>query len=379
VKLLDDNVANVKIIREVSALSRLSHRHIVRYYQSWIEPMFKDQLDHSDSSLEDSSSSEVGSPREGDSDERDILELSGGEFIAPVPEVDCDSSPLPETEKELYYLFIQMEFCHQTLKGLLDNGSFWKYSEKQIWQLSRQMTEAIEYLHDIDCIHRDLKPGNIFILNDEIQLGDFGLATGGVVARREESMLNLELALRPAAQSAIRTPSNRSIRIYDTGDFGTVLYQSPESHIKKRVQCSNKVDLFSLGVVLFEMWNPFNTTMERIQTLNRIREKGILPTHFVKSHPLQAETISHLVRHDPTLRPTAKQLLQQLDAIEMQQNGKQPTSLLNAENEALKQEIELLKKKVVTLELNMKSLETEKQDQQQQITFLKNRLLLYDK
>lgn len=37
IKLGDDDFKNSRILREVSALSRLSHPHIVRYYQAWIE------------------------------------------------------------------------------------------------------------------------------------------------------------------------------------------------------------------------------------------------------------------------------------------------------------------------------------------------------
>lgn len=40
-----------------------------------------------------------------------------------------------------------------------------------------------------------------------------------------------------------------------------------------------KVDIYSLGVIFFELLNPFTTEMERYQTLTRLRN-NIFPSHF---------------------------------------------------------------------------------------------------
>lgn len=42
-----------------------------------------------------------------------------------------------------------------------------------------------------------------------------------------------------------------------------------------------KVDIYSLGVIFFELINPFTTEMERYQTLTRLRN-NIFPTQFSK-------------------------------------------------------------------------------------------------
>ena len=46
-----------------------------------------------------------------------------------------------------------------------------------------------------------------------------------------------------------------------------------------------RVDLFSLGVVAFELWQPFSTGMERVELLRALRERGALPPGFDSAHP----------------------------------------------------------------------------------------------
>ena len=93
-----------------------------------------------------------------------------------------------------------------------------------------------------------------------------------------------------------------------------------------------KADMFSLGVILFEMCHkPFSTGMERLLTLRRLREGVELPDAFEASctggnsvgavgggevgvanspeHQNLREIIQWLVRHDPRQRPSAVQLL----------------------------------------------------------------------
>ncbi|GFH24202.1 uncharacterized protein HaLaN_21948 [Haematococcus lacustris] len=70
-----------------------------------------------------------------------------------------------------------------------------------------------------------------------------------------------------------------------------------------------KVDLFSLGVVVFELWHPFSTAMERALRLRDLRENGQLPDSFQANHP----TITHLIRwlmsSNPHDRPSAREVL----------------------------------------------------------------------
>jgi len=87
-----------------------------------------------------------------------------------------------------------MEYCSNTLQQELESHDLWRhYIPSAIWKLFKEILSAIEYLHDHGCIHRDLKPGNIFLSDGCIKLGDFGLATGPGVTYKTEELVSSSL------------------------------------------------------------------------------------------------------------------------------------------------------------------------------------------
>ena len=59
-----------------------------------------------------------------------------------------------------------------------------------------------------------------------------------------------------------------------TGKVGTALYVAPElgNRAGVRVKYSQKVDLYSLGIIFFEMcYKPLTTSMERVKVLGNLR------------------------------------------------------------------------------------------------------------
>lgn len=68
-------------------------------------------------------------------------------------------------------------------------------------------------------------------------------------------------------------------------------------------------DLYSIGVIAFELFQPFGTEMERVHTLEELRQSKI-PNTLSKSWPLLAKYITLLTSTDPSERPSASQLLQ---------------------------------------------------------------------
>ena len=59
-------------------------------------------------------------------------------------------------------------------------------------------------------------------------------------------------------------------------------------------------------IVVFELWNSFDTEMERFVTLKELREKSKLPEHFAKAHPEVGQFVAWLLNADPAARPTAR-------------------------------------------------------------------------
>jgi len=98
-----------------------------------------------------------------------------------------------------------------------------------------------------------------------------------------------------------------------TSNVGTPFYVSPEvleSTKKEHSVYTQKVDVFSLGIVFFEMLHPFATGMERADVLTALRQKEpVFPKDFEKQFPKQAKLIFWMLTADPDSRPTTQDIL----------------------------------------------------------------------
>jgi len=148
----------------------------------------------------------------------------------------------------------------------------------------------VEYVHLQGLIHRDLKPSNIFFAyDDKIKIGDFGLVT----AMTE----GCDKAHTPGAEN-----ENVSLRNnVHTACVGTHLYMSPE---QLNGQIYNyKVDIYSLGIIFFELLTPFSTDMERIIALSNLK-KSVFPKDFAENYPAEYNLLKMMLDEDPANRPT---------------------------------------------------------------------------
>eukprot|EP01083_Nonionella_stella_P109635 319892_1 len=225
-------------------------------------------------------------------------------------DVDCD-----------LYLYLCTGYCEQTLRETLMESAT-KTDATVIWRRFRQILEGLAYIHEHDIIHRDLKPTNIFInANDEIRIGDFGLATFNTQDTSTSNMLG-------------GMPKNNltALNLLElTSGIGTLLYISPEqsgfvslqrkstdseidssksvaTSVGKEFKYDAKVDMYALGIIFFEMWYPFSTAHERVKVIKDLRH-GIFPEDFKATHTRQVQIIEWCLKEDPAERPSAMELL----------------------------------------------------------------------
>ncbi|XP_035966582.1 eIF-2-alpha kinase GCN2 isoform X2 [Halichoerus grypus] len=214
----------------------------------------------------------------------------------------CHESEPSAAVEAVHYLYIQMEYCEKsTLRDTIDQGLY--QDTIRLWRLFREILDGLAYIHEKGMIHRDLKPVNIFLDSDDhVKIGDFGLATDHLAFTADGKQDD-------TADHLIKSDPSGHL----TGMVGTALYVSPEVQGSSRPTYNQKVDLFSLGIIFFEMsYHPMVTASERIFVLNQLRDPTSpkFPEDFDDGeHTKQKSVISWLLNHDPAKRPTATELL----------------------------------------------------------------------
>ncbi|EST09153.1 Protein kinase domain protein [Kalmanozyma brasiliensis GHG001] len=196
-------------------------------------------------------------------------------------------------------LYIQMEFVeNRTLLEAIEKG----LTEDEAWRILRQMVEALAHISSLGIIHRDLKPSNVLMYsNGDVKIGDFGLATNALQIA-DGNPGNTEVTADLAESSDL------------TGDLGTFLYTSPELRAKGGVKYNFKVDVYSLGIIFFEMLasqRVYRTGMERILLIRELRDREVvLPASWPHSKlEKQTALIRQMLDHDPDRRPSPLEIL----------------------------------------------------------------------
>ncbi|KAG4084045.1 Serine/threonine-protein kinase [Neocallimastix lanati (nom. inval.)] len=230
---------------------------------------------------------------------------------------ELSKSESKEGKPEMSYkmLYIQMQYCEKkTLRNVIDEGLL---TEEESWKYFRQLLEGLAHIHSQGMIHRDLKPSNVFLdENDDVKIGDFGLAiTNHVHSRNNETGFqekNNYQSINTNKKFRKNQENTMTENYLLTGNIGTTFYVSPEVLKNKNTRYSQKVDMYSLGIILFEMLYKMETGMERAKILENIRKDEIIfPDDFnTEKYHNQTEIIRLLLSHDPKKRPTSFEILQ---------------------------------------------------------------------
>ena len=242
-------------VREVQCLAHLNSPRIVRYYSSWLEEMDLNQ------------------------------ELS---------------------------LFIQMEFVH----GI--SLAEWLESRREVdvpftMSVIRELAKALKEIHGSGIVHRDFRPANIMLREG----GGVCVLDFGISSLHKQSLWFTE---GPPSPPPVRIGSLTEVRGLDrmcinaadskfatVREVGTPMYSSPKQ--LNGSKSGPKDDIYSFGIVIFEMLSNFKTNMEKAQAISALRKKRIIPEEFQTAYPEIAKLVLQMTEVQHRLRPSAEDLL----------------------------------------------------------------------
>lgn len=188
--------------------------------------------------------------------------------------------------KNVEYIIMEM-IEGKTLKTIIEEEA--PLSNEKIVNYAKQIALALQAAHRKGVIHRDIKPANILInKNDKVKVADFGIA-------------------RVSSQETLT---------YTSSILGTVHYISPEQ--AKGMPIDNRSDLYSLGIVLYEMATgkvPFDAETPVSIAIKHLQDEVVDITDINPNiDPNLSKIITKLLSKDASSRyQTATELISNLD------------------------------------------------------------------
>ena len=241
--------------------------------------------------------------------ERDVLSEAKNEWI-----VDLKFS-----FQDQHYLYLGMEFLPGgDLMSLLMARDILPENDAKFY--AAEIVLAIESVHKLDCIHRDLKPDNVLIdANGHVKLSDFGLSKKLDLKLIDNNDLknnynnmnnnnyrggaknNLSYAQQFSQFKSMKNSKKRRAFAFST--VGTPDYIAPE--VIRQKGYGQEIDWWSLGVIMFEMmigYPPFFSESST-ETCKKILDwKNTLNIRPEANISKEAEDILRKLINDPEVR-----------------------------------------------------------------------------
>ncbi|KAL1343176.1 hypothetical protein AAHE18_09G210400 [Arachis hypogaea] len=176
----------------------------------------------------------------------------------------------------------------------MSGGSVYDYLHKRkgsfkfptLLKVAIDVAKGMNYLHQHEIIHRDLKAANLLMdENGIVKVADFGVA-------------------RVKAQSGVMT-----------AETGTYRWMAPE--VIEHKPYDHKADVFSFGIVLWELLTgklPYEY-LTPLQAAIGVVQKGLRPTIPKNTHPNFVELLERSWQQDPTLRPDFAEIIEILQQL----------------------------------------------------------------
>lgn len=219
--------------------------------------------------------------------ERQALAMMDHPHIAKIYEVGVEPNFGP---------FFAMEFCHgKTITSFCDDR---RLSIPERLKLFQQVCQAVQHAHQKGVIHRDIKPNNVLVVESDneasVKVIDFGLA------KASESQLRL-------TEKSLFTEIGQLI--------GTYKYMSPEQAAANPIDIDTRTDIYSLGVLLYELLTgvtPFDDQSLNgkalVEVIRMIREQDPpIPSRRISDSQDSLSSVSNSRQTDPRKLPIAIQ------------------------------------------------------------------------